>query len=189
MKYLPISKINTVLFCQRRYFIEVLLADTYSNYHMIEGEALHSRSNRPGENIWVWHDDLVIQGIIDQLKIENDEIVISEIKKGYLANHLNDQVQLCAQAICYEEMFSKQLNYGYIYYHKTRRKQKIEFTPELRERVKKAVQTMRKLEKQNSLPPIVENTNKCRGCSVIEACQPTLFKKSKSNLTWKPKDL
>ena len=184
MKYLPISKINTVVYCQRRYFIEMLLADTYTNYHMIEGDALHSRSTRPGENIWVWHDELAIQGIIDQLKVENNEVIISEIKKGYQANHLSDQVQLCAQAICYEEMHSEQLSYGYIYYHKTRRKQKVEFTPKLRQKVRSAINTMRKLEKQNYLPPIVENTNKCRGCSVVDACQPTLIRSS-----WRPKDI
>ena len=177
LDYLPISKINTVVFCPRRYFIEQLLGDTLTNYHMTEGSALHDRAKREGEGVWVWSDTLGLSGIIDQIRQEEGAWVITEFKKGYLGEHKSDQVQLCALAMCYEEAHDVALSYGYLYYHRTRRRLKIDYTPELRQRVVDAVALMRTLETQTQYPPITDNPNKCRGCSVRETCQPTLFRK------------
>ena len=185
MDYLPISKINTVVFCPRRYYIEMLLADTRTNYHITEGQTLHERSQREGEGIWVWSDELGINGIIDQVKQEQDGWIITEFKKGYLGDHKSDQVQLCALAICYEEQFNVTLPYGYIFYHQTRRRQKVLYTVELREAVETAVSTMRLLAEQTYYPVITDNPNKCRGCSVKEACQPNLTRKRIAK--WNPK--
>ena len=185
MDYLPISKINTVVFCPRRYYIEMILADTLSNHHITDGQTLHERSKREGEDIWVWSDALGINGIIDQIKQEDNEWVITEFKKGYLGDHESDQVQLCAQAISYEEVYRVKLNYGQIFYHKTRRRQTITYSPSLRQKVKDAVAQMRELEKQTQFPPVTSNTNKCKGCSVQEACQPKLSQKIIPR--WNPK--
>lgn len=187
MDYLPISKINTVVFCSRRYYIEMLLADTLTNHHVTEGQTLHDRTKREGEDVWVWSDVLGLNGIVDQVKQENDTWVITEFKKGYLGDHASDQVQLCAQAICYEELFSVTMSYGYIFYHQTRRRQSVEYTDELRQHVVQAVEQMRSLDQQSHYPPITTNSNKCRGCSVREACQPTLTRKTVPS--WNPKGL
>ncbi len=184
MEYLPISKVNTVAFCPRRYYIEMLLADSKSNHHIIEGQSLHERSKREGEGVWVWHDELGLVGVIDQLKKEGEDWVITEFKKGYLADHKSDQLQLCALAMCYEHSFQVPQRYGYIYYHQTRRKQRLEYSPELRQGVHEAAELMKKLEHAPSYPPVIDNPKKCRGCSVQEACQPSLFRKKPSH--WNP---
>ncbi len=177
MEYLPISKINTVVFCPRRYYIEQLLADTVTNYHMTEGTALHERTVRTGEGVWVWSNCLGVSGIIDQVVHEDGEWVITEFKKGYLGEHESDRVQLCALAVCYEEVHGVHLSHGYIYYHRTRRRSLVEYTPELRQRVEAAVALMRRLEQQSHYPPVIDNPNKCQGCSVREPCQPTLTRR------------
>jgi CRISPR-associated exonuclease Cas4 len=177
--YLKISKLNTVVFCPRRYFIEEILNDQKTNHHITEGQILHDRSQRKGQGMWVWSDRLGMVGVIDQMQKEDDTWVISEFKKGYLSEHSSDQVQLCAMAMCYEEQFGESLSYGYIFYHRNNRKLKVEFTAELRQQVEEAVLLMRKIALENTYPPIIENKNKCRGCSVKDICQPELQRQKK----------
>ncbi len=181
MEYLPVSKINTVVFCPRRYYIEHVMSETVTNHHLIEGSSLHERSTRSGEGIWVWSDRLGLSGILDQLTREDGHWVITELKKGYLAEHQSDMVQLCALAICYEESYGETLDYGYIYYERTRRRLKVSFDASLRQSVDEAVEQMRELSAQTHYPPVTENPNKCQGCSVKEACQPGLFRKRRAS--------
>lgn len=183
MEYLPISKINTVVFCPRRYYIESVLRDTAENHHMTEGTTLHQRARRKGEGVWVWSDRLGISGIVDQLTREGERWVITELKKGYLGEHPSDRVQLCALAVCFEEMHDASLEYGFIYYHRTRRRLMVEFALELRQQVDDAVAQMRSLAEATSYPPVTDRPSKCRGCSVREACQPDLSRKRLSAWT------
>ena len=176
--YLPISKINTVIFCSRRYYLEHVLGETRSNHHIAEGNALHERARRGGAGVWVWSDRLGIVGIVDQLDYKGEQPVVTEFKKGWLGDHHSDQVQLCALALCLEEMKGCATSYGYIFYHRTRRKQRVDFTPELRNAVEEAVKTMREVGVPSVPPPVIDNRNKCRGCSVQEVCQPTLTRRS-----------
>ena len=171
--YLLISKINTVVFCPRRYFIEVVLSENMNNYHLIDGTALHERTKREGES-WVWNDRLGIVGIADQIKREDGVLVPYEFKKGFLAKHSSDQAQLCALAMCIEERTGERLERGYIYYHKNRRRIEVVFDSVLRAEVEEAIQTMRMLNDNLSYPPVTSIKSKCKGCSVYEACQPTL---------------
>lgn len=171
--YLLISKINTVVFCQRRYFIEVVLSEHMNNYHLIDGTALHERTKREGES-WVWNDRLGIVGIADQIKREDGVLVPYEFKKGFLGKHSSDQVQLCALAMCIEERMGEQLEHGYIYYHKNRRRIEVDFDLALRGEVEEAIQTMRRLNDSQVYPAVTSTKSKCKGCSVYEACQPTL---------------
>lgn len=172
--YLPISKLNTVVFCPRRYFIESVLGDEGRNIHLIEGDTLHARSRRTGENVWVWSDRLGICGIVDQLIQEGGQTIPVEFKKGWLGEHVSDWVQLGAELLCLREMGRTEANYGYLYYHTTRRRQRVELTSELLELIEGAVAEMRRIAESGVYPPVTSETNKCRGCSVREACQPTL---------------
>ena len=173
---LPISKINTIVFCPRRYFIEFCLSESKTNLHIIEGEVLHDRAKRPGQDVWVYSDTLGLVGILDQLSREGESWVPLELKKGKMGHHQSDRVQLCAQAMCLEEMGYPTILYGYVYYHSSRRKIRVEFDPGLRQEVLTAIQHMRILNDQAQMPPITENVQKCRGCSVHDMCQPELFR-------------
>ena len=174
MDYLPISKVNTVVFCPRRYFIEVVLNEQIKNHHLIEGDALHERATREGAGLWVWSDRLGLIGVVDQLTQEGGEAVVTEFKKGALGEHHSDAAQLCALAMCVEEMRGQRLHYGYVFYHATRRKRRVDFSEALRAEVEAAVARMGELNVQRTLPPVTNNRSKCRGCSVRDACQPGL---------------
>jgi hypothetical protein len=56
----------------------MLLADTETNHHLTDGHSLHERTKRTGEGIWIWHDELGLVGIIDPIKKEGEELVITE---------------------------------------------------------------------------------------------------------------
>lgn len=173
--YLPISKLNTVVFCPRRYFIEAVLGDEERrNVHLIEGDTLHARTRREGENIWVWSDRLGICGIVDQLIQEGGHPVPVEFKKGWLGEHVSDWVQLGAELLCLREMGGTGADHGYLSYHATRRRQRVDLTPELVGLVEAAVAEMRRIAGAGRYPPVTDEPNKCRGCSVRAACQPTL---------------
>ncbi|HHV55034.1 MAG TPA: CRISPR-associated endonuclease Cas1 [Firmicutes bacterium] len=93
---------------------------------------------------------------------------------------LNDQVQICAQAMLLEEQLGQPVPYGYIYYAGTRRRVKVETTPELRARVKQAVAEARRILATREIPAPV-NDARCLGCSLYERCLPaeTVFANEK----------
>jgi CRISPR-associated exonuclease Cas4 len=173
-EYLAISKLNTVVFCPRRYFIEAILQDNKTNHHMIEGSGIHERTVREGEGLTVWSDRVGIIGRVDQVKEENGSWLITEFKKGGLGEHSSDQVQLCALAMCFEEMHGVKLEQGFIFYNKTKQRLDVSFDEVLRHTVEAAVTTMHELADTDKFPPVTTNRNKCRGCSVKDICQPEL---------------
>ncbi|MEZ4633355.1 MAG: CRISPR-associated protein Cas4 [Deinococcales bacterium] len=175
--YLLISKINTVVFCPRRYFIEVVLAESMINFHLIEGQGLHERSKREGES-WVWSDTLGLVGIVDKVTRQAGKLVPHEFKKGRLDDHENNQVQLCALAVCLEERHGERIDEGIIYYHSSRRQMPVVFDEALRQRLFEAIDTMRQLNHSKRYPDITSNPHKCQGCSVQATCQPQLQRKS-----------
>jgi CRISPR-associated exonuclease Cas4 len=112
--------------------------------------------------------------VVDQLSRAGETLIPTEFKKGWLGEHQSDMVQLCAQAMCLEEMQGVVVPHGFIYYHSTRRKLQVDFTPNLRQTVEEAVATMRQLNHASHYPPVTDKRSKCRGCSVMDACQPNL---------------
>lgn len=84
-------------------------------------------------------------------------------------------MQLCAQAICLEEMFVTEIPEGAIYYGKTRRRMKVTFSEELRAQVRTALQEMHQLFARGYTPR-AKMTKACKSCSMVELCQPALSK-------------
>lgn len=179
--YLPISKINTLVYCPRRFYLEFLLLETHQNEHVIEGQYLHERAyTEPGERsrVWVWSDRLRIVGIIDRLEYRAGQPVVVEYKLGRAREeaHESDAVQLAAQAVALAESHGIEAREGYIYYHGSRTRRPVEFTAELSTHVERAVAWMRDLSSMPRPPPVEVRPAKCRGCSVHEACQPELWR-------------
>ena len=98
-----------------------------------------------------------------------------EYKHGAPKEDNADELQLCAQAICLEEMFQIRILDGYLFYGENRRRSHVEFTDDLREAVKKAAREMHDLF-QKGYTPNVKPTKKCRACSLEDLCLPKLQK-------------
>lgn len=96
-----------------------------------------------------------------------------EYKVGPRRARRADEVQLCAQAICLEEMFGVEVPKGALFYRASNRRREVTFPPELRSRVEQVAQEVRALLSRGFLPPPVADA-RCRDCSLVEACLPGL---------------
>jgi CRISPR-associated exonuclease Cas4 len=96
-----------------------------------------------------------------------------EYKRGREKRDPCDEAQLCAQAICLEEMLSTSIPRGYLYYGQTRRRVEVEFTRELRNLVREMAEEMHAYFRRGYTPR-VKTTKACRSCSLADICLPVL---------------
>lgn len=187
--YLPLAYLNAWEYCPRRFYLEYELGEMEDNEHIILGRHIHRNINEEKivqeegvtthQQQWVWSERLGVSGIIDAVEVKDGQLVPVEYKKGKMARHLNDHFQLCAAALCLEERLGKSISYGEIFYHANRRRQKVEFTPELREMTESAIANA-KLTATGKIPAPLENSKKCQACSLQGICLPFEVKQLKT---------
>lgn len=96
-----------------------------------------------------------------------------EFKKGRGSNARGNKIQLCAQALCLEEMHGCHIPAGALFYGKTHKRQEIQFTPKLRDETLAVINEARSiLESQKT--PSAKYSKKCDSCSLYGICQPKL---------------
>ncbi|MEL7495834.1 MAG: CRISPR-associated protein Cas4 [Cyanobacteria bacterium J06554_11] len=179
--YLPLSYLNAWEYCQRRFYIEYELGEMKINEHIVMGTHLHrnvdeEKVRQEGETTiyqqqWVWSDRLQISGIIDAVEETHGQLVPLEYKKGRMGKHLSDHFQLCGAALCLEERTGKDIEYGEIFYHANRRREKVFFTEELRTKTEQAI-TAAQSAIHRSIPAPITHKTKCKACSLTEICLP-----------------
>ena len=98
-----------------------------------------------------------------------------EYKRGAPKEHDADELQLCCQAMCLEEMLACPIPEGSLYYGETRRRVEVEFSPELRRRVEDMLTEMRQYVGRGHTPEVRPHKG-CRACSLQELCLPKLNK-------------
>lgn len=98
-----------------------------------------------------------------------------EYKKGKPKLTEEDKLQLAAQAMCLEEMFSAQIPQGAIFYGETRRRETVEITEELRQEVRKMFREMHEYYDRRYTPK-VKYSKSCNACSLKDICLPRLGK-------------
>ena len=96
-----------------------------------------------------------------------------EYKKGSDQTKESDEVQLCGQALCLEEMLLCTIPEGSLYYGETRRRQRVSFTPELRQRIESVLSSMRDA-MARGYTPSPKVGKQCNACSLKEVCLPKL---------------
>jgi len=180
--YLPLAFLNAWEYCPRRFYWEYVLGQLQDNEHIILGRHLHRNVNEPGierngETIiyrqqWVWSDRLQVSGIIDLVEERDGQLIPVEFKKGRMSRHLNDYFQLCAAGLCLEERTGNNIQCGEIFYYGNRRRQLVEFTPQLRQNTEAAIAAARRAV-NNPMPPPIEHRQKCRDCSLKAICLPS----------------
>jgi CRISPR-associated exonuclease Cas4 len=94
-----------------------------------------------------------------------------EYKSGKAKPRLADEVQLCAQALCLEEMFGASIPEGYIYHVASHKRREVAFTPALRQAVLDARDGVRELLELGVLPPPAAD-DRCLLCSLYDDCEP-----------------
>lgn len=190
-EYLPISMLNQLEYCRRRFYLMHVLGEMEVNAHVLEGMFRHAQAHaggvsREGERlthrrVYVWSDDLRISGFADVVEealtpgsspAGRGELIPIEYKKGRMGRWLNDHIQLCAQALCLTERTGAIIPRGYVYYFGSRRREEVIFTPELRARTVESIRQAHALALAGTLPPPLDNSNKCRDCSLERVCLP-----------------
>ncbi|MDR3357973.1 MAG: CRISPR-associated protein Cas4 [Desulfovibrio sp.] len=94
-----------------------------------------------------------------------------EYKRGRSKASDEDRVQLCAQAICLEEMLQRDVREGALFYGRSRRREQVFFTRELRENTARLACAVHDMLSQKRLPAPA-NDARCPGCSLLEQCRP-----------------
>jgi CRISPR-associated exonuclease Cas4 len=180
--YLPISMLNQLEYCERRFWLMYVHGEMEINAPVLEGIQQHERAHtggveRDGEitvrrRVYLWSDRLRVAGFADLVEEREGELAPVEYKRGRMGRWLNDHVQLCAQAICLEERTGQPVQQGQIFYWRSRRRVTVEFTPELRARTEAAVARAFELLEAGHLPPPLDRRARCHDCSLEEICLP-----------------
>ena len=198
--FLQISGLQHFQFCRRQWALIHLEQQWAENLRTVEGELLHQRAHdasqreRRGEllmtrDMRVFSATLGLSGSCDVVEFKRCEngVPLSgmegkyqpypvEYKRGSpRTDHVN-HLQLCAQAMCLEEMLCCDIPEGALYYGEIRRREKVLFSEELRQEVKNAAEEMRQLY-QRGYTPKVRPSKSCNACSLKELCLPPLMKK------------
>lgn len=184
---IPISALNALEYCPRRFYYQFVQGDTLVNEYVLEGTLLHRRVHQEGERttgegeqtitrLYLYSETLRIAGYTDVIEAKEGVFIPVEYKHGKEGRWLNDAVQLCAQALCLEERQPDQprLTYGYIFYQGSRRRVQVMFTAELRERTLATIAHAFQVATLETPPQPLSGADvvRCPGCSLLPLCLP-----------------
>jgi len=193
---IQISALNQFLYCNRRAALIHVDGVFKHNEHTVAGELLHKQVDLPGYEhragwkllraLPVFSQNLGLSGKADIVEVlyENKKIIATrpvEYKKGKVSKWMNDRVQLCAQALCLEEMFGIEVKEGMIFHAKSNKRTVVNFDAALRENTKNAVIQLHSLLESNQIPK-AELKPQCEGCSLHEICLPEISSKAEKKM-------
>lgn len=197
--FLMLSGIQHFAFCRRQWALIHIEQQWAENVRTVEGELMHKRAHDPKlkektKDVLAVHalpvssEVLGISGECDVVEFHRSEDGIQlyghrglyriypvEYKRGTSKHTDIDRLQLTAQAMCLEEMFSAKIEEGALFYGETRRRETVLFTEELRQRVREMFEEMHQLYARGYTPG-VKRSKSCSACSLQEICMPKLGK-------------
>lgn len=197
--YLFISGIQHFKFCRRQWALIHVEQQWEENVHTVIGELMHKKAHDPYltekrkdtiivRALPVVSKEMGITGECDVVEFRRCEdgvrlhghrglysIYPVEYKKGKPKTDEKDQLQLAAQAMCLEEMFSTKIKEGALFYGETKRREIIHITDELRIEVRDMFQEMHHYFSRHYTPK-VKTSKSCSSCSLKEICLPKLSK-------------
>lgn len=187
--YLPLSGLQHLLFCERQCALIHVEQVWTENRLTVEGRHLHERVDEAGDEIvdgvrvvrglWLRSERLRLVGKADAVEFRSEGPYPVEYKRGVRKAWLHDEVQLCAQALCLEEMTGKPVSKGALYYGASRRRREVLMDARLREQAEWTARRLHELVDRHTTPPAVL-LPKCRSCSLQEVCMPGISNRSRS---------
>lgn len=187
---LPLSLLNDHLYCPRRAALKVVEGWRSANEHTNRGDIVHEHADLPGYEVAkgvtllralpVWSERLGLNGKCDIVEQRPDGSLFPvEFKLGKRRQWENDNAQLCAQALCLEEMFGIAIPRGAIFHADSKRRREVEFNSELRATTEAAIAALHTLlgpqlsisTHLERLPPAVFKPA-CEECSLFDICLP-----------------
>lgn len=196
---LMLSGIKHYQFCRRRWALVHIEQQWQENALTVEGHQLHERVHNKdltemrgsvllSRAMPVRSEVLKITGECDMVELYIDangvpihgregrwRLYPVEYKRGKPDSRGADEMQLCAQAICLEEMFVTEIPEGALYYAALHQRRTVAFSDKLRKKVRTAVADMHNM-MERGYTPRAKWTKACKSCSLVEICQPALSK-------------
>ncbi len=198
--FLKLSGLQHFSFCRRRWALIHVENLWEENFQTADGRLLHSNAHDPeyvesrGDRVItravrVFSSTLGVSGECDVVEYVRGAAGILlpgrdglwqpfpvEYKRGKPAvSATADALQLCAQAMCLEEMLCCEIPSGALYYGQTRRREPVAFTGELRQAVKDSLEEMHGYLRRGYTPR-VKPTKSCDACSLKELCLPKMLR-------------
>jgi CRISPR-associated exonuclease Cas4 len=195
---IPISALQHILFCERQYALIHLEQLWEENLFTAEGRVLHERVDaehhesrktfRQEYGMMVRSLSLGLIGKCDLVELWYSQnaalkrISPVEFKRGREKVNNVDRVQLCAQAICLEEMFGIPVETGQLYYLQEHRRTNETFDEELRGHTMALIKQAQVLWESGKTPAAEYEKHKCDRCSIMDICMPKNTGKGSKNV-------
>jgi len=198
--YLQLSGLQHFAFCKRQWALIHIENQWEENYRTVDGEILHQNVHNPyfsekrGDLITkhavrVFSSKMGISGECDVLEFHKSENGINlfgydgfwmpypvEYKRGKPGTTDGNVLQLCAQAMCLEEMLCCNISQGALYYGEIRHRETVVFSDELKKQVIQFINEMHDYYSKGYTPK-AKLKKSCNSCSLKEICLPKLLKK------------
>lgn len=186
MEPIPLSALQHAVYCLRQAALIHLERVWAENRFTAEGQVLHQVADKGGSRkargvrrvmaLPLASKRLNIAGVADLVEFqpgEDSEVAYPvEYKRGKAKLHRADEVQLCAQALCLEEMTGRPVPEGALFYAETKRRLTVPFDAELRRLTEETVAALSEVFASGVTPPPTVRKERCRACSLIELCRP-----------------
>lgn len=194
---LLLSGLQHFAFCRRQWALIHIEQQWSENVRTVEGQLMHRNAHKETSfelrdgiltvrGLRIQSRRLCVTGICDVVEFHPTPAGIClpgrsgswqpypvEYKRGAPKDHQADELQLCAQALCLEEMLLCDIPEGSLYYGETRRRHRVIFTHELRTKVEELLSEMGEYMSRGHTPK-VKPTKGCNACSLKELCLPSL---------------
>lgn len=200
LELIPARMLNEVLYCERLMYLEWVQGEWADNVFTVDGKAVHRRVNEEGKplreakeasesgtaaeddrpyvarSVWLSSEKLGMTAKIDLVEVEGNQVVPVEYKRSARPDvpggaYLPELAQVCAQVLLLRE-HGYACPHGEIYYAKDRQRVPLEISDWLIRETLGAVERVRELAREGVLPPPLEDSPKCNGCSLVGICLP-----------------
>lgn len=197
--WLQLSGLQHFVFCRRQWALIHIENQWAENFRTVDGSLMHENAHDQGfresrgdvlivRGLAVHSARLGVSGQCDVVEFHRDPDGIAlrdregtwrpypvEYKRGRPKDGQADELQLCAQAMCLEEMLCCAVPEGALYYGETRRRLEIQFAPDLRSKVQDNLAEMHELYRRRYTPK-VKPSKGCNACSLKDLCVPKLMR-------------
>ncbi|MFA5632196.1 MAG: CRISPR-associated protein Cas4 [Porticoccaceae bacterium] len=190
---IAISALQHYAYCPRQFALIHIEQVWGENRFTAEGRLLHERVDsgtaeqrrdvRYERGVMLESQQYHLRGKMDLLEIHSGDPPIYypvEYKRGKPKIEDWDRIQLCAQALCLEEMRQCVIEEGALWYWEVRRREVIAISPELRFATLAIIEGARSLLASGLTPHPIADTRRCRACSLVDLCEPKVFLKDHS---------
>jgi CRISPR-associated exonuclease Cas4 len=189
---IPISALQHAVYCLRQAALIHIERAWAENRFTAEGRVLHDVAHEAGSRksrgirrvtaLPLACPRLNIAGVADVVEFhagpDGETAYPIEYKRGKPKLHRADEVQLCAQGLCLEEMTGRPVPEGALFYSETKRRVAVPLDADLRRLTEDTATAFAALVAEGRTPPAVWKANRCRACSLLDLCRPKAMTKS-----------